>query len=306
MAFEYLNHIRDPLYPVGGNRDEQILIEFDGILHSEAEDIFYGMKDCIILEAHGFHTYDRLLSYNNPEKVYEEIGYFRPRDLIKYLNDGNEIDDDEINTIIEYSKMNYNYSIYTFLNMLGALETLARTDYVKGITIVFTNHRESDAKFLATMFDKELLTKKFSILESSTDTVIQDMEKEMLEAANKNIPYTTVITNEYQLIIDTLTDYRKYKTDTSFFLLRNHSQNMEQLIKGDSVYFNELYTDEITNIITGGFSDKNIPDLSNIDFPAKAKFGRFSPTPFKTDSPVFMTFGDNQESEESSNHSKEE
>mgnify|MGYP004451155415 FL=1 len=306
MAFEYLNHIRDPLYPVGGNRDEQILIEFDGILHSEAEDIFYGMKDCIVLEAHGFHTYDRLLSYNNPEKVYEEIGYFRPRDLIKYLNDGNEIDDDEISTIIEYSKMNYDYSTYTFLNMLGALETLARTDYVKGITIVFTNHRESDAKFLAAMFDKELLTKKFSILESSTDTVIQDMEKEMLEAANKNIPYTTVITNEYQLIIDTLTDYRKYKTDTSFFLLRNHSQNMEQLIKGDSVYFNELYTDEITNIITGGFSDKNIPDLSNINFPAKAKFGRFSPTPFKTDSPVFMTFGDNQESEESSNHSKEE
>lgn len=306
MAFEYLNHIRDPLYPVGGNRDEQILIEFDGILHSEAEDIFYGMKNCIVLEAHGFHTYDRLLSYNNPEKVYEEIGYFRPRDLIKYLNDGNEIDDDEISTIIEYSKMNYDYSIYTFLNMLGALETLARADYVKGITIVFTNHRESDAKFLATMFDKELLTKKFSILESSTDTVIQDMEKEILEAANKNIPYTTVITNEYQLIIDTLMDYRKYKTDTTFFLLRNHSQNMEQLIKGDSVYFNELYTDEITNIITGGFSDKNIPDLSNINFPAKAKFGRFSPTPFKTDSPVFMTFGDNQESEESSNHSKEE
>ena len=306
MAFEYLTNIRDPLYPVGGNRDERILIEFNGILHSEAEDIFYGMKDCIVLEAHGFHTYDRLLSYNNPEKVYEEIGYFRPRDLIKYLNDGNEIDDDEISTIIEYSKMNYDYSTYTFLNMLGALETLARTDYVKGITIVFTNHRESDAKFLATMFDKELLTKKFSILESSTDTVIQDIEKEMLEAANKNIPYTTVITNEYQLIIDTLTNYRKYKTDTSFFLLRNHSQNMEQLIKGDSVYFNELYTDEITNIITGGFSDKNIPDLSNINFPAKAKFGRFSPTPFKTDSPVFMTFGDNQESEESSYYSKEE
>ena len=306
MAFEYLTNIRDPLYPVGGNRDERILIEFNGILHSEAEDIFYGMKDCIVLEAHGFHTYDRLLSYNNPEKVYEEIGYFRPRDLIKYLNDGNEIDDDEISTIIEYSKMNYDYSTYTFLNMLGALETLARTDYVKGITIVFTNHRESDAKFLATMFDKELLTKKFSILESSTDTVIQDIEKEMLEAANKNIPYTTVITNEYQLIIDILNDYRKYKADTTFFLLRNHSQNMEQLIKGDSVYFNELYTDKITKIITGGFSEDNIPDLLNINFPAKAKFGRFSPTPFKTDSPVFMTFGDNQESEESSNYSKEE
>ena len=41
MAFEYLNNIRDPLYPVGGNRDERILIEFNGILHSEAEDIFY-------------------------------------------------------------------------------------------------------------------------------------------------------------------------------------------------------------------------------------------------------------------------
>ena len=111
MAFDYLNNIRDPLYPVGGNRDERILIEFNGILHSEAEDIFYGMKDCIVLEAHGFHTYDRLLSYKDPEKIYEEIGYFRPRDLIKYLNDGNEIDEEEIDTIIEYSKLNYDYSV---------------------------------------------------------------------------------------------------------------------------------------------------------------------------------------------------
>ena len=306
MAFDYLNNIRDPLYPVGSNRDERILIEFNGILHSEAEDIFYGMKDCVVLEAHGFHTYDRLLSYKDPEKIYEEIGYFRPRDLIKYLNDGNEIDEEEIDTIIEYSKLNYDYSVSTFLNMLGALETLARTDYVKGITIVFTNHRESDAAYLASMFNNDILTKKFSILESSTDTVIQDIEKEMLEASNANNPYTTVITNEYQLIIDILNDYRKYKADTTFFLLRNHSQNMEQLIKGDSVYFNELYTDKITNIITGGFSEDNIPDLLNINFPAKAKFGRFSPTPFKTDSPVFMTFGENQETEEFSNHSKEE
>lgn len=306
MAFEYLTNIRDPLYPVGGNRDERILIEFNGILHSEAEDIFYGMKDCIVLEAHGFHTYDRLLSYDDPERVYEEIGFFRPKDLIKYLNDGNEIEDDEIDAIIEYSKMNYDYSVATVLNMLGALETLARTDYVKGITIVFTNHRESDAAYLASIFDNDILTKKFSILESSTDTVIQDIEKEMLEASNANNPYTTVITNEYQLIIDILNNYHKYKADTTFFLLRNHSQNMEQLIKGDSVYFNELYTDKITNIITGGFSENNIPDLLNINFPAKAKFGRFSPTPFKTDSPVFMTFGENQETEESSNHSKEE
>ena len=39
---------RDPLYPMGDNRDENIMVEFNGIIHSEAERVFYGMRDCAI------------------------------------------------------------------------------------------------------------------------------------------------------------------------------------------------------------------------------------------------------------------
>lgn len=309
MAFEYINHIRDPLYPEGGNRDERILVEFNGILHSEAEDIFYGMQDCPILEAHPFNTYQRLLSYKDTDRIYEEIGFFRPKDLIRYLNDGQDIDEDEINAIIEYSILNYDYKFLTELSMLGALVNLAKVEYVKGITVVFTNHRESDAAYLATVFTKETLMQKFSVVESSPDIVITDMEKELKEAADSNNPYTTIITNEYKLILDVLNKYEDYKAETTLFLLRNHSENMEQFVKGESenVRFRELYTDEITNIINGKYSKLNTNDkLTEVDFPAKAKFGRFSPTPFKTDSPTFMTFGENQETDQSSNQSKEE
>ena len=100
-----------------------------------------------------------------------------------------------------------------------------------------------------------------------------------------------MITNEYQLIIDILNDYRKYKADTTFFLLRNHSQNMEQLIKGDHISFIEKYTDQIIGAINGDVSKSK---LENLDFPVKAKFGRFSPVPFSTGSPSFMTFGDTE------------
>lgn len=307
MAFEYINHIRDPLYPEGGNRDERILVEFNGILHSEAEDIFYGMQDCLILEAHPFNTYQRLLSYKDTDRIYEEIGYFRPKDLIKYLNDGQDIDDDEISAIIEYAILNYDYKLLTELNMLGALVSLAKVDYIKGITVVFTNHRESDAAYLATVFTKEILMQKFSVLESSPNTVITDMENELKEAADSNNPYTTVITNEYKLILDVLNKYKDYKAETTLFLLRNHSENMEQFVKDESVKFRELHTDEITNIINGEYSKLGINNkLTEVDFPAKAKFGRFSPAPFKTDSPAFMMFGDNQETDQSSNQSKEE
>lgn len=293
MAFEYITSVRDPLYPIGDNRDERILVEFNGIIHSEAEDIFYGMKNCPILEAHPFKTYNRLLLYD-PYKVYEEIGFFRPVDLVKYLNDGEKIDNDEINAIIEYSKLNYDFSTATLISMAGALRNLINADYVKQITFVLSNNRKTDILYLMDIFDNALLKSKGAILETNPNNVIESIEKELLEAAENNSPYTTIITNEYQLILDICKDYKKYKADTNFFLLRNHSQNMKQSIKGDSVIFNELYTDEIIGAINGDVSKSK---LENLDFPIKAKFGRFSPTPYITSSPSFMTFGENIESD---------
>ena len=117
--------------------------------------------------------------------------------------------------------------------------------------------------------------------------IVDTMKDELLDSANHNSPYTTIITNEYQLILDVLRNYKDYKADTTLFLLRNHSQNMKQSIKGDSVVFEELFTTEILGAINGNTTDAQ---LRNFDFPVKAKFGRFNPFPYSTGSPSFMTY----------------
>ena len=116
-------------------------------------------------------------------------------------------------------------------------------------------------------------------------------EEEIKVETTSQTPYTTVITNEYLLILDILKEYKEYNASTMLFLLRNHSQNMEQLIKGDHISFIEKYTDQIIGAINGDVSKSK---LENLDFPVKAKFGRFSPVPFSTGSPSFMTFGDTE------------
>lgn len=274
MAFEYIDSSIDPLFPFGDNRDERIIVEFNGIIHSESEDIFYGLDGCPILEAHPFNTYQRLLTYT-PDKVYEEIGYFRPVDLVYYLNDGQYIEMDEVNAILEYAKFNYDFSVSTHISMAEAIKNLMTADYVRNVTFVLANHRDTDILYLIDIIGKELLEKKGSILESNSN-IIADIKSELLSMASTN-PYTTIITNEYKLILDVLNDYKLYHADTNLFLLRNHSQNMRQRLNDNSVIFEELYTDKITHAINGDVSKSK---LENLDFPIKAKFGRFSPTPF--------------------------
>lgn len=279
---------RDPLYPMGyNNRDENMMVEFNGIIHSEAERVFYGMKDCHILEAHPFKTYQRLLKCD-PDTVYSEIAYFRPFDLVQYLNDGEEIDEGEINAIIEYANINYDFSTATLLAMAGAIKNLFQSSYLKNVTFVLPDVSENNLVYLMDIYTPEVINAKCKFLfPDPGKTVIDAMKDELLDSANRNSPYTTIITNEYQLILDVLRKYKEYKADTTLFLLRNHSQNMKQSIKGDSVVFEELFTTEILGAINGNTTDSQ---LRNFDFPVKAKFGRFNPFPYSTGSPSFMTY----------------
>ena len=143
---------RDPLYPMGDNRDENIMVEFNGIIHSEAERVFYGMKYCPILEAHPFKTYQRLLKCD-PDTVYSEIAYFRPFDLVQYLNDGEEIDECEINAIIEYANINYDFSTATLLAMAGAIKNLFQSSYLKNVTFVLPDVSENNLVYLMDIYN---------------------------------------------------------------------------------------------------------------------------------------------------------
>lgn len=279
---------RDPLYPMGKTRDENIMVEFNGILHSESERVFYGLEGCPVLDIHPFETYKRLLSLQDPDRVYEEIAYFRPHRLIQYLNDGNKIPEDEVNAILDYANLNYDFSTATFINMAGTIKSLFQYPAIKNVTIVLPDQTENNLVYLSDILDPKNIKEKCNFIVPDNDQTIMDaMKEELKRKADDNNPYTTVITNEYQLILDVLRDYKTYKADTTLFLLRNHSENTEQVINGDSVWFQELHNTEILGAING---DVNKSKLENLDFPVKAKFGRFKPFPYSTGSPSFMTY----------------
>ena len=172
--------------------------------------------------------------------------------------------------------------------MAGAIGNLFQSSYLKNVTFVMPDENSNNFMYLEDLYTPNIIQSKCNFLIPDKDqSIINAMKEELLRAANSNNPYTTIITNEYQLILEVLNNYKKYKADTDLFLLRNHSQNMEQSIKGDSVIYKELHTEEIIGAINGDVSKSK---LENLNFPVKAKFGRFNPFPYSTGSPSFMTY----------------
>lgn len=289
MPYNIINSKSDPLYPITNLQKERLLIEVDGIIISDVELIFYGMKDCPILEAYPFNTYTRLLNKSH-EEIYEEIAYFRPYDLVLYLNDGEDISYEEITAIINYAILNYDYSYYTYLAMTEALRNLLANDFVIGVSFIISEYNKTIVeKILVKLFNIELLKKCTFIEMTKEDNIIQVIKTELLRLCNNETPYTSLITNEYQAIIDIATNYNDYNTSTMLYLLRNHSQNMEQSVKGELITFTEAYNDKINNVLYG---DLDKPKLENLSYPIKSKIGRFTPKPYIIDSPSFMTFGE--------------
>lgn len=285
MPYDYITKTADPLYPLMNMQDERILIEYNGIIVSDAEIIFYGMEGCPIMEAHPFNTYERLKNLSS-DKIYEEIAYFRPYDLVHYLNDGQDIEYEEITAIITYARHNYNYSKMTYLAMTEALRTLFNSEFVKGITIILQNPLDIDYNVLHALFG-DIVMQKCNILKiNQDDNIVDAIKEEILTFKNDTYPYTSLITNEYQAIIDICKNYKEYNASTMFYLLRNHSQNMEQSFKDESVFFTEKYNDKINLAMYGDPENR-----ADYDYPFKSKFARFTPKPFIPDSPTFMTFG---------------
>lgn len=287
MPYNYINKKADPLYPLMNLQDERILVEFNGIIVSEAEIIFYGMEGCPIMEAHPFNTYDRLKNLPQ-DKVYEEIAYFRPYDLVHYLNDGAEIEYDEITSIITYARYNYKYTNFTYLAMAEAIKSLFSADFVKGITFIMQNSRDIELDVLYNLFGETAMEKCNILKIDHNDNTVEAIKDEILTYSTSKHPYTMLITNEYQAIIDICKNFKEYNASTMAYLLRNHSQNMEQSIKDESVFFIEKYNDKINLAMYGDLDKEN---YSNLDYPVKSKFARFAPNPFIADSPTFMMFG---------------
>lgn len=285
-----MNSTYDPLFPISNRQNENILIEFNGNFLSEAEYIFYGLEGSNYLEGLSFDKYYELKKLSSDE-IYNEIWFYRPDDLLLYLNSGIPIEPEIQTKMIMDAKQKYDFSTVTNLAMSEAISKLIRESFVKSITFVLNNNRKSDIRFIYDRIgDPELVANKCILLEVDHDTdIVSAMKTEIKNQSSTNNPYTTIITNEYQVILDVSKKYKEYNAATMFYLLRNHSKNMKQLIKGDSPSLVELHTDEILEVING---DMESPNFVLEDHPVKSKFARFDPIPYSESKPSYMMFGE--------------
>lgn len=290
-AFDNVGNLdADLLFPTGAGvnqQDENILVEVDGILHSECEKIFYGLEGCALIQSLPFGVYRALLEYP-PDKVYKELAFYRPDDLLTHLNDGKPLTDYQMRHAFEYSEQNYSFypSIRTSMNV--AISRLLREKFVKSIAFYFDRVPSNfDMQYLADTMPQDEIVEKGEVY-MPEHVHLSELEQGKALCAfvrdqflTHNHVFTTIITNHATAIINMLSAPEDYGVEKTLFLLRNHSKNMKTMLTSEGkVVFEELYTDEIVDLI-----NPNPNRLTEgFPLPLAAKFGRFSPLAF-TDKP---------------------
>ncbi len=281
----------DLLFPTGagkGQQDEHLLIEVDGIMHSECEKIFYGLEGCALIQTLPFELYRSLLG-QSPDKIYKELAFYRPIDLLTHLNDGKALTDAQVRHALEYCEQNYSFFPSVRTNMNVAIGRLMKEKYISSVSFYFdrvpTNY---DMQYLADTLPNDELINKSTVFRPDDSSLITEEDKVRAFCAfirNQYLThdkvFTTIITNKAEAIIDMLKHTDEYGCEKTFFLLRNHRGNMKPVISSDGkVSFEERYTDEIVDLI-----NPNPNRLTQgFPLPLPAKFGRFSPLAF-TDKP---------------------
>lgn len=277
----------DPLYPTGAgmNQDEYMLIEYKGILHSETEEILYGLIDCEVINMYPFRKYRELMKElgNQPDQLYSETAFYQTDELITYLNDGEKLPPDAMAYIKRYCKVNYTFTPSVKLAFTVAMRRLISESYIKGVTIVFDSPEiAKDVHYLNDMLGEKYLQQKGKIvyLDPENHPEIEDipslMAAEILEANRAKKPYTTIVTNHIDLVEDCLISCEQVGLETAFFLLRNHSGNMKPVTLNtkEEVQYEEVGTKTIEDIIN---PNKYRTNEHGFHLPLLAKFARFSP-----------------------------
>lgn len=280
---------RDPLYPIGKNRDERILIEYDGILHSEAEEIFYGLKNAGCLHVYPFKKYHALIKQYDAMRlqntveakhyIYKEISFFQPHDLLLYLNDGIEMTPEREDFALKQCRENYRYNPITLTSFAGALIPLVQEDIIKGVTIVFPKMWNFKmVMYLDKLYTHDTMKEKMLIAMPDQGENITDTLYNLMNTANDdNNPYTTIITNEYEFIKKCLEDYTNFGDQGQLYLLRNHSGNTDMVMQDGKYKFIERGNDELESLIMPQ-KDRIIDGLP---LPLMVQFGRFVSMPYQ-------------------------
>ena len=262
---------------LNANRQENLLIDILGNWIPECDVIYYGLLNSDYSEK----LYKlKNTSMFDPYKIYMESCYFSGSDLIRYLASPN---DDLIDLSSEYLEDAYNTAISKY-SYVPCNETMLRHsiielsyfNFIDSITLVFPwDIREIDYQYLKAIIPDSVID-KFKIV---TGDILGFLETK----SNVNYKYTTIISNSLSDINKMIDECDKYRTDESFFLLRNHSENVMHEIIPDQenpenkiINFKEIGTLETVNKLMD--IERGIPKT-------KMRFARYEPELFEVAKP---------------------
>lgn len=140
----------DLLQPLGeNNREEHILVEYEGFIHSTAENLIIALEDTISDDNHDSveKIYPKLKDYIylTPDELYDSVLYYEAEQLLDIITDETCTPESIEKTCIKLlSDNDYTESLHdTFFN--EALMNLATMTYTKSITFMkHTNYHQGE------------------------------------------------------------------------------------------------------------------------------------------------------------------
>lgn len=242
----------DMLYPTGEgkNRDEYFLVQYDDIVISRVEQIFYALLQM----PEERQKYPGLEAFGviDPFQFYYDYAIMSPLQFLMKMDTEQKLQvEDYLETINKCLQMDtWRYCSKTM--MLYALLQLSQTKFVKKIDFIsqrLITHREF-------LHINSLIPEnhdKLGFLQGDILKLIEDRDY-----------YTTIILDDIGILIELLKDTEKYHLNRTLLLLRNSLSSMEitKIPGSDEDHYVEKYAQEIIDLTKG----------------KTCKVGRFYPT----------------------------
>ena len=265
--FPHTESYNKPPLSVGDNRDENIIIDVLGNWIPECDLIYYGL-----LNSPHSNEFPKLRDTKifKPRDIYLDHCFFSGDDLIRYLsttdNSLAELDDRYLTVATTTALNHYTYVPCNETMFRHSIIELAYFDFVKSITLVYPwDLRKIDLHYLNSIIPYSVLS-KFNIVSGNMLDYIKE---------KTNTKFTTIVCNTIQDVITLIDNPIIYRTNSSFFLLRNSSQTVSYNIENDpnnpsntKIDFTELGNKEILS---------RIMDLEHGIPNSQMRFARYEP-----------------------------
>lgn len=267
----------DMLYPTGDgkNRDEYFLVEFDDIVISRVEQVFYGLLQLPGLRKR-FSGLDSF-SIIDPTKFYYDYAILSPEQFLYEMDPEHQVPMEEYPAIIDECMTidTWNYCSKTM--MLYAIINLVDHQYLKRVDFI-SPRKIYPREFLHVHSLVKEAHEKLNFLYGDIKAAIKDHPE-----------YTTIMTNSSQLVVELLKNYDTYHLDQTLLLIRNNFNNMTAV--PSTVDPNQIdHWNESDNDLIRELSDHT-----------RCKVGRFYPTLYTDPQVEGAIFGKPVERSQSSN-----